>query len=85
MKSIYDSRYGLLMKILKEYRLNSNMTQQELAVLLDTDQTYVSKYESGLRRLDVIETRSICNTLGINFIDFANELENRIKEEHLDD
>lgn len=84
-KSIYDSRYRALISLLKKYRLNSNMTQNELATILDCDQGYVSKYESGQRRLDVIEVRTICKYLGIDFVDFANQLESLIKKEKLDD
>lgn len=85
MKTFYDPRYMAAVSLLKEYRLNSNMTQQELAMLLCCDQGYISKYESGQRRLDVIEIRTICNHLGICFVDFAEDLETKIKEEKLDD
>lgn len=85
MKSLYDKRYILVIQLLKEYRLRSNMTQQELAMLLRCDQSYISKYESGQRRLDIIEVRTICNYLGITLIDFIKELENNIKEAKLDD
>ena len=85
MRTIYDPRYLLAIKLLKEYRINSNMTQQELSMLLCCDQAYISKYESGQRRLDIIEIRRICNCLGINLPAFSQELEKRIKEENLDD
>ena len=84
-KSIYDSRYKAVVSLLKDYRLNSKMTQNELATILECDQGYVSRYESGQRRLDVIEVRTICNCLGISFMDFAHDLEDVIKEENLDD
>ena len=85
MKTFYDPCYLAAMTILKEYRLNSNMTQQELALLLCCDQGYISKYESGQRRLDIIEIRKICKQLGISLIDFAEDLETKIKEDNLDD
>lgn len=85
MKSLYDPRYRLAIRLLKEYRQNSNMTQQELAMLLNCDQGYISKYESGQRRLDIIEIRNICKCLGVNLPNFAEHLEKLIKEEQLDD
>ncbi|MDY5450210.1 MAG: helix-turn-helix transcriptional regulator [Clostridia bacterium] len=85
MKSLYDDRYKAAISLLKGYRLNSNMTQQELAMLLNSDQGYVSKFESGQRRLDIIEVRTICNHLGVNLVSFVNDLETIIKEENLDD
>jgi len=44
-----------LMTALAKARRDSGLTQHELAVRLRVDQTYVSKYESARRRLDVIE------------------------------
>jgi transcriptional regulator with XRE-family HTH domain len=43
------------MTALAKARRDSGLTQHELAVRLRVDQTYVSKYESARRRLDVIE------------------------------
>lgn len=85
MNNIYDKRYALVIKLLRQYRLNSKMTQQELATQLNRSQAYVSKYELGDSRLDIVETLNICNILGIKFSQFANDLENIIKENNLDD
>ena len=85
MRTIYDPRYVAVVSLLKDYRINSNMTQQELAMLLCCDQGYISKYESGQRRLDIIEVRKICNCLGVDLLTFVSDLEQKIKEEHLDD
>lgn len=84
MNNIYDKRYALVIKLLRQYRLNSKMTQQELATQLNRSQAYVSKYELGDSRLDIVETLNICNILGIKFSQFANDLENIIKENNLD-
>jgi transcriptional regulator with XRE-family HTH domain len=51
------------------------MTQQELAVLLECDQTYVSKYENKQRRLDIIELRDICSILGTDLLSFIRDFE----------
>ena len=42
------------------------MTQTQLATLLGTRQQFVSKYESGERRLDVIEFFDVAHALGVN-------------------
>lgn len=42
------------------------MTQTALAQMLGKPQSYVSKYESGERRLDVVEFVDICKALDID-------------------
>ncbi|WP_151838631.1 MULTISPECIES: helix-turn-helix domain-containing protein [Acinetobacter] len=55
MRSIHDPRYQDLIKKLIELRESKNVTQVELARLLNKPQSYVSKVEILERRLDVIE------------------------------
>lgn len=51
---------------LSSARKSSNITQCELAIRLNKPQSFISKYESGERRLDVIEFLQICNALNID-------------------
>lgn len=53
-----------LMESLAEARREAGLTQYELAAQLKVDQTYVSKYESCRRRLDVIEFLRIVAVIG---------------------
>lgn len=46
-------------------RTDAGVTQYELADRLGVDQSYVSKYEGGRRRLDVVEFMRIVAALGI--------------------
>lgn len=41
-------------------RLEAGLKQAELAVRLKSDQSFVSRYERGERRLDLIEIEQIC-------------------------
>ncbi|EFN0315758.1 helix-turn-helix transcriptional regulator, partial [Escherichia coli] len=59
-------------------RIKKKLPQEELASLLGKDQTYVSKYESGIRRLDVVEVFDICKALGINMTDIISIMESEI-------
>jgi len=52
--------------ILRQLRRQSKFTQAGLAELLGRPQSFVSKYESGERRLDVLELRSVCRALGLH-------------------
>lgn len=75
MKSIKTESYQILITLLKRKRQEVNITQEDLAKKIGLDQTFVSKYETGERRLDVIELRRVCEALDINFIEFISEFE----------
>jgi len=63
MKSIYSDDYRKLIKWLVSKRLLAGMTQAQLAESLKRPQSFVSKYENGERRLDVIEFINICSII----------------------
>jgi transcriptional regulator with XRE-family HTH domain len=51
----YAKRYALFLERLRRAREESGLTQVEVARRLSRPQSYVSKCESGERRIDVIE------------------------------
>lgn len=53
------------MKALADARQNAGLSQYELADRLNVDQSYVSKYESCRRRLDVIEFLRVVAAIGV--------------------
>ena len=59
-----------LINLLKQIRLDANLTQKELADHLNQSQSFVSKYESGEQRLDLIEIETICDTAGVPLMEF---------------
>ena len=60
-----------LAALLRQVRLDANLTQLQLAKKIGQTQSYVSKYESGEQRLDLIELESVCKTVGISLTDFV--------------
>jgi predicted transcriptional regulator len=42
------------------------LTQVEVAARMDRPQSFISKYEGGERRLDVVEFLQICRVLRVN-------------------
>ncbi|MFZ5995202.1 MAG: helix-turn-helix domain-containing protein [Thermodesulfobacteriota bacterium] len=74
-KAIYSQDQGRLQKLLKTARLEASLTQAELAQRLGVNQSFVSKYESGERRLDLIELRNICKALGIPLLSFVKRFD----------
>lgn len=61
----------LLAALLRQIRLDADLTQSQLAEKISQTQSYVSKYESGEQRLDLIELETVCNAVGISLRDFV--------------
>lgn len=61
----WDERRKALVVLLKSYREQKSITQVELAARLDKPQSYISKFESGERRLDFVEVLEICEVIGV--------------------
>jgi transcriptional regulator with XRE-family HTH domain len=59
MRSISSPRYRRFLKRLKEAREAAGFTQEQVATALRRPQSFVSKCESGERRLDVIELQDM--------------------------
>jgi transcriptional regulator with XRE-family HTH domain len=78
-KSLYIAQRDRLITLLREMRLEAGLTQVELAVRVGKHQAHVSRYESGQRRLDVLEVREICQALGTTLEEFARRLEKALK------
>lgn len=60
---------------LLDARRKRGLTQVEIAALLDKPQSFVSKYESGERRLDVVEFLEVCKALKVNPTTIIQQLE----------
>ncbi len=75
MKSIHDPRYVSMIKRLKRLRKERNVSQVMLAERLQWKQQDISRVESFVRRLDVIELYDWLTALGIKVEDFLPEVE----------
>ncbi|MBX9255826.1 helix-turn-helix transcriptional regulator [Desmonostoc muscorum CCALA 125] len=73
-KSVFSEEYNRFRQLLIEARKTAKLTQAELSAKLELPQSYVSKYERGERRLDVIEFLQIAQVLEIDPLAFIKEL-----------
>jgi len=64
--------------MLYQLRAVSGLRQSDLADLLKVPQSFVSKIESGERRIDFIELQAIIKCFNTNIIEFVTEYENKI-------
>jgi transcriptional regulator with XRE-family HTH domain len=53
--SIYSPKYQAFLERLRSARLEAGLTQKQVAQKLKQPQSYVSRCESGERRVDVVE------------------------------
>ena len=63
VKSIYSEEYQLVLDELLRARKKAGLTQMAVADTLGRPQSFVSKYEKGERRLDVIEFLAVARAV----------------------
>jgi len=71
----WSSRQLILLDALKCLRVDRKLTQVELANKLQRPQSYISKYEKGERRLDLIEISEICIACNTSLAEFVSGLD----------
>lgn len=66
VNSVHTVRYRRFRELLIEARKAQGLSQAALAEKLDRLQTFVSKYERGERRLDVVEFLDVAAALALD-------------------
>jgi len=64
-REVQDVRYQKAIESVRTARKVARLSQTELAKKIGKRQQFVSKYESGERRLDVIEFLDVARALGL--------------------
>ena len=64
VRSVFSKDYKRFLALLIAERKSAGLTQQDLADRLGKPQSFVSKYERGERRLDVVEFISVVRIMG---------------------
>ncbi len=80
MKSVQNKQYKTFIKLLKELRIEKNLSQKKLGALIGVRQTVISKIELSEKNINIIELRNILNSMGISLKDFVIELEKRLSK-----
>lgn len=71
---------AVVLALLREVRQEAGLRQRDVAARIGVPQSFVSKYESGERRLDIVELRALCAALGVSLSDFVDRLEKKIAD-----
>ena len=78
MKAIHSRDHQKLCALLRRLREEKAITQVTLAARLDVPQSFVSKVETGERRLDILELRLVCVALDVPLRKFVQRLEEEL-------
>lgn len=70
--AIYSQEHKNLVKKIKQARIDVGLDQKKAAKLLGKTQSYVSKIESGQRRIDVVQLKSFAKIYKKPFVFFLN-------------
>ncbi|WP_020420230.1 helix-turn-helix domain-containing protein [Amycolatopsis sp. ATCC 39116] len=73
-KSIYSAEYQQVCDLLRQLRREAGLTQVQVAAALGVPQSFVSRYESGQRRLDIVELHHVADVLGLSLAEFLRRL-----------
>lgn len=60
-----------LAALLRKVRTEAHLTQAQVAEKIGQTQSYVSKYEAGEQRLDLIELEIVCHAVDISLTEFV--------------
>jgi transcriptional regulator with XRE-family HTH domain len=75
---VFTREYEIFVTLLIEARKKAGLSQQELAARLKKPQSFVSKYERGERRLDVVEFLHVARALGVPATEIITEIEKKL-------
>ncbi len=74
-KSIYSKTYRTLQRLLIDGRKEAELTQAQLGRKLNKPQSFVSKVETGERRLDVVELLAYLQGIGYDPVRLLRSLQ----------
>lgn len=77
-KMMYSRQHLAVLKVLRQIREEAGLTQAELASKIEHPQSYVSKYENGERRLNIVDLVVLCEALNVSLTSFAAKLEKEL-------
>lgn len=69
-KARFSKQYEAVLRCLRQARHDAGLTQTDVARRFGAHASFVSKIESGERRIDVVELAAFCRVYRISLTDF---------------
>ena len=76
-KSISSSKHKTVLELLRNIREEAGLRQIDVSERLNQPQSFVSKYESGERRLDLLELELVCSACETDLSEFVRRYQAR--------
>ncbi|MDP1798580.1 MAG: helix-turn-helix transcriptional regulator [Planctomycetaceae bacterium] len=73
-KSRFTKKYGVLLLALRAARERAGLTQTDVAKRFGAHASFVSKCESGERRIDILELAQFCKLYGVKLAVFLQSI-----------
>ena len=74
MANAMNDNRKLFLELMYKARKDSKLTQSKIAHTLKKNQSYISKYENGERRLDVLEFMDAAHAIGVDPVEIISKL-----------
>lgn len=71
-KSLANKKQKHFLSLLRQIRTDQGLRQRDVANRLGQPQSFVSKYESGERRLDLLELEQVCEACDTDLLSFVS-------------
>ncbi len=78
--NLLRARRTALGQAIRSARLERNMTQANLSVLLGVPQSWISNVEAGVRRVDIAELMTLAPILGVSTLDLIAAMEAEVNQ-----
>ena len=79
-RTTYLPETAMLKELLRDIRDRAGLRQVDVAELIGRPQSFVSEYEAGQRRLDLVELREVSEACGTTLRSVVDEYERRLKK-----
>ena len=77
---MHEAEARILRDLIRSMRLEGGLRQQDVADRLGQPQSFVSKCESGERRVDIVELAAICRACDSDLSTFVDDFVSAIAE-----
>lgn len=82
-KSIHRVEYTVLVELVRDIRLEANLTQTYVSEQIGRSQSFMSDVERGTRRLDMVQLNDLAQICGRSLSDVVAEFEARLKKKRI--